>query len=652
MTRSKKPASVPEEGAGAGPVQISYDVRIREIKELPPSKRTKGKPRYQVRWTVSGGEHSKNFSGKRLAEGHQAKLRTAANEGQPFDVVSGLPLSMLPKASEQKKQEPTWYEFAISYSKVKWKTVSAGHRRGIAEGLAAATLALVRWEEGHPDAADVHSALSTWAFNVSAHKDGLPAELHKVIRWVEAHSVNVTELEDTDLVRDVLVQLTLKLDGTKAASSTYTRKRATFFNALKYAVEKKYLTVNPLLIVSLPAAKSSDAVDRRRVVNEAAGRRLLIAAGKQGAMGRHLQAFYGCLFLAGLRPGEAVSLTEDEIDLPEDEEEWGWFHLADSSPEVSGAWTDSGEREIRQLKHRAAEETRPVPVSPLLGKLLRRHLREFGTAPDGRLFRGEDGGLVSESTTNRIWDLAREAVLTPAETRSVLAERPYDLRHARLSIWLNAGVDPAQISEWAGNSVPVLLRVYVHCLSDSQEAALAKLGRKSTAKTEEADLSELDRLLIGQDAPEPEPVSFYELAVAYIGAKWDGIAPTTRKGALETLTKVTVALLDRPDPWPTDVQLVQALTSWAFRPDRWGDVPDDHAKVIAWVAERSPDVGVLKDPERLKTVLAYLAKRLDGESASPNVAARRRSVLFNILEFAVRERHLPVNPLLFRSWGA
>jgi integrase len=462
--------------------------------------------------------------------------------------------------------------------------------------------------------------------------------------------VNVSELEDTDLVRDVLVQLTLKLDGTKASISTYKRKRATFFNALKYAVEKKHLAVNPLLIVSLPAAKSSDAIDRRRVVSEATGRRLLIAVGRQSAMGRHLQAFYGCLFFAGLRPGEAVSLTEGEIDLPEDEEEWGWFHLGHSSPEVRGAWTDSGEREIRQLKHRAVTETRPVPIPPVLGKLLRRHLREFGTAPDGRLFRGEDGGLVSESTTNRIWDCARADVLTRAETKSVLAERPYDLRHARLSIWLNAGVDPAQISEWAGNSVPVLLRVYIHCLSDSQEAALAKLGRKSTPKAEDADLSDLDRLLIGQDVPEPEPVSCYELALAYIGAKWDTIGPTTRKGALETLTKVTMALLDRVGPWPTDVQLVQALTSWAFRPDRWDSIPDEHAEVIAWVAERSPDARTLKDPERLGSVLAYLGRRLDGEPASPNVAARRRSVLFNLLEYAVRERHLPVNPLLFRSW--
>ena len=47
---------------------------------------------------------------------------------------------------------------------------------------------------------------------------------------------------------------------------------------------------------------------------------------------------------------------------------------------------------------------------------------------------------------------------------SPLAGRPYDLRHACLSTWLNAGVDPTQVAEWAGNSVEVLLRVYAKCI--------------------------------------------------------------------------------------------------------------------------------------------------------------------------------------------
>ena len=141
-----------------------------------------------------------------------------------------------------------------------------------------------------------------------------------------------------------------------------------------------------------------------------------------------------------------------------------------------GAWNDSGNRrQPRQLKHRAAKEVRPVPVSPALVRLLHEHVAEFGTAPDGRLFRGEGGGLLSDSVYSRAWEKARKVALTQAEEASPLGERPYDLRHARLSTWLNAGVEPARVAEWAGNSVPVLLRVYAKCLTDSEQTALRKI---------------------------------------------------------------------------------------------------------------------------------------------------------------------------------
>ncbi|MFK4595864.1 site-specific integrase [Streptomyces pristinaespiralis] len=41
----------------------------------------------------------------------------------------------------------------------------------------------------------------------------------------------------------------------------------------------------------------------------------------------------------------------------------------------------------------------------------------------------------------------------------------YDLRHTCLTTWLNAGIPPAQVAEWAGNSVPVLLATYARCIS-------------------------------------------------------------------------------------------------------------------------------------------------------------------------------------------
>jgi len=107
---------------------------------------------------------------------------------------------------------------------------------------------------------------------------------------------------------------------------------------------------------------------------------------------------------------------------------------------------------------------RIVPIPPILVSLFRQHIRESGTASDGRLFRSTRGGPLSESVYGRVWHAARQAALGPAQAATPLARRPYDLRHAALSLWLNASSAPAEVAARAGTSVHVLESVYVHCI--------------------------------------------------------------------------------------------------------------------------------------------------------------------------------------------
>ena len=130
----------------------------------------------------------------------------------------------------------------------------------------------------------------------------------------------------------------------------------------------------------------------------------------------------------------------------------------------------------RGLKHRAEGESRPVPCPPALTTLLRDHLTEFAGAPADPLFRGVQGRPIATITYRRAWDRAREAALTAEDYRSPLARRPYDLRHACLSTWLNGGVAPTQVAEWAGHSVEVLLRVYAKCLEGQHEIAKRRIA--------------------------------------------------------------------------------------------------------------------------------------------------------------------------------
>lgn len=66
--------------------------------------------------------------------------------------------------------------------------------------------------------------------------------------------------------------------------------------------------------------------------------------------------------------------------------------------------------------------------------------------------------------------------LTAKEVQTPLAERPYDLRHACVSTWLNAGVPATQVAEWAGRSVDVLLKIYAKCIVGQDEAAKRRIS--------------------------------------------------------------------------------------------------------------------------------------------------------------------------------
>jgi hypothetical protein len=139
--------------------------------------------------------------------------------------------------------------------------------------------------------------------------------------------------------------------------------------------------------------------------------------------------------------------------------------LSASASRAGRAWTDEGTaRQERGLKHRADNETRTIPIPPVLVRVLRTHIKRFGTTPDGRIFQTARGGILQDSGYNEVWDQARKAALTPAQYRSPLGRRPYDLRHAAVSLWLNSGVPATEVARRAGHGVAVLLKIYAHCI--------------------------------------------------------------------------------------------------------------------------------------------------------------------------------------------
>ena len=109
--------------------------------------------------------------------------------------------------------------------------------------------------------------------------------------------------------------------------------------------------------------------------------------------------------------------------------------------------------------------------------------RRCGAAADGRLFRTERGGPVGSTAYTEVWQQARVLALTPEQVASPLAGRPYDLRHAAVSLWLNGGVSPTEIAKRAGHSVEVLLRVYAKCVHGQEDVANQRIEEILNAAT-------------------------------------------------------------------------------------------------------------------------------------------------------------------------
>ncbi len=195
-----------------------------------------------------------------------------------------------------------------------------------------------------------------------------------------------------------------------------------------------------------------------------------------------LAAFFGCLYYAALRPEEAVTLRRDNLILPAHGR--GKVVLTAACRRTGSAWTNAGKsHEPAGLKHRPDGAIRVVPIPPVLVSMLCHHLGDHGTTPDGRLFRGARGGMLSESVYGRVWHAARQAALGPDLAATALARRPYDLRHAALSLWLNASGAPAEVAARAGNSARVLHEVYLHCTDGRDDTVSQRIEDALNAGT-------------------------------------------------------------------------------------------------------------------------------------------------------------------------
>ncbi|WP_405840169.1 tyrosine-type recombinase/integrase [Streptomyces sp. NBC_01518] len=454
-------------------MDTTFDVRVWQIE------RGAGRLResYGVRWSVAGKRHRKSFQTFALADGFRAELVTATHAGEPFNVSTGLPERHEPRASSVE-----WYDFAVQFADAQWPRVSANHRRNTARTLMIVTTALMDRDPPGVPSRRVRTALSDWAFNTN-RRGGAPEDIVSLLGWVRRHTPTMDAWTDPLVVQDVLLVLGTLLDGRRAAASSVKRHRRVLHLVMKYAIARGILLSDPVPEGRNLTPQPAGAIDRRRLLNAQQAPRLLDWIRDQPRSGRRLHAFFATLYFTGLRPEEAVALHVSDLVMPASgESRWAEIVVHTAEPEIGRTWTDSGTRhDQRYLKGRAEGETRIVPCPPALVHVLRARIKDAGLLPGDRLFPGEHGGVLAGSVYRRMWDHARRATLPPHVYASPTGRRVYDLRHTRLTMWLNNGIPPAEVAAWAGTSVAVLFATYAQCISGQEQDLRRRLDEVQNA---------------------------------------------------------------------------------------------------------------------------------------------------------------------------
>ncbi|MFZ3495814.1 tyrosine-type recombinase/integrase [Streptomyces sp. 5.8] len=357
---------------------------------------------------------------------------------------------------------------AHAYIDERWDRTPGNTRRTLADALATITPALVRPGVTYSEPRVLRRALYSWAFNKKAWGGEPSDEWQHALDWIQRNSLPVSELLEPDTVRRALDALSRKIDGKPSAAKTAVRKRSAFSEVLGTAVDKGYFTENPLARVKWKPPVVSEVVDPACVPNPTQVARQLSSVGGQRGRGPHLEAFFGCMYYAAMRPAEVIHLQLSQCYLPK--VGWGMLNLTGGVVAAGKGWTDDGSvYEVHSLKRRALKATRPVPIPPSFVSMLREHIERFGVTSDGRLFRNAADNYVDAAAYGITWARARTEALAGHEQSSLLAKRPYDLRHAGISFWLHSGVDPAECARRAGQSIQVLFQFYAKFLDGLQE---------------------------------------------------------------------------------------------------------------------------------------------------------------------------------------
>lgn len=469
----------------------------------------KQKTTYQARWSVAGLKFKETYDDETAMSDFIADLEYAKRAHQRFRLDDGRPVGMAPyRPKRALKREPrrasksaaptepgNCFTYLRKYVKSRWKGVSGKQRGNMAEAFMWVVVALLPRSPRRPDEKLLRRSLRSFAFNCGAKT--IPEAETKVLAWVAEHAPPIDVLESDEGLRDIYAQFSVCLDGTPRAAESRKRYHHILNPAVEDAVKQGLLTKNRLEDYRSNGRRTrvrqkSEQIDKRICPNIEQFRRLHATMMTLERLGPMIATYYALMFWAALRPEEAANVRWANIGLPATDTEWGELILDSAAPTVGSKWTlDGSVREHRELKACEIGDTRVVPLCPELVAILRRHRIAHRKCPNGQVFWGERGDMLSDSTCRSMLKRAREKAFTTEEQASPVAKTPYDFRHACITRWLNALIPVADVAKWSGNSPAIIHRKYEHCVAAQMkrlQALIEAADRDATTPIETAEL--------------------------------------------------------------------------------------------------------------------------------------------------------------------
>ncbi|MCP4960331.1 MAG: tyrosine-type recombinase/integrase [Actinomycetia bacterium] len=269
------------------------------------------------------------------------------------------------------------------------------------------------------------------------------------------------------LLETALTAATTRQDGKRTSPDVTKRRYSGVKSVLRAAVGRELIDANPIDKVVWSAPRKSSAVNIATLPSVADVVEIVEEMAADESYG-HYAAFFATVGFAGLRPSEVARLRVDDLDLPVDG--WGEAHLSGALTSPGPLYTiDGGAMEEKSLKQRSEDETRAVPLPPVLVKWLRWHVERFKNPTGDRVFINQLGNDLSKDNWGKPWRDQR-ARRWPAGHK-LARTRPYDLRHTAATMMLRAGVSPAEAALRLGHSVDMLMKIYAGVFEDERRRA-------------------------------------------------------------------------------------------------------------------------------------------------------------------------------------